>query len=512
MKDGAGALRRSGVLATAMLMLMLARVASASAEWTEVSSDHFVIYGTQPPATLQEFAERLELLHSAMTMALQRPGTKPSPSNRVTVYVIPRPHQVAKLANVNQSNIAGVYSARAGNSLAIVPPLHDTKSRLGSFRQLVLFHEYAHHFMATNSARAYPLWLIEGFAEFFGTAEIDEDTVKVGLPAELRAHGLLYEQLPLRFMLDYDGGRRAYDDESDVFYGRSWALFHMLFLERREQLSKYLQLLAQGQPALQAATVAFGNLDELDAVLQRYIRRPRMNHLYVARSQLTVGPIQVRALSPAENAVMPARLRSHSGVTPQQAAEVVLEARAVAEKFPDEVTVLTELAEAEVDVENYDAAVAPADRALARDPTAINAWIQKGHALTRKARNSAATAETWTAVRNHWVRANKVEPNNPVPLFMYYWTFLEQETPATANAVRGLEWALALAPFDADLRWTVAQQMISEGRLALAASTIAPLAYATHAGRPGAAKQLLEDIEAELQAQAAATSAASPGN
>lgn len=505
---------RSGAWALAGLLLMLMGIAPARAEWTEVSSDHFVIYGMQPPEALQMFAERLELFHSAMAMVLQRQITKPSPSNRLTVYVVPREREVRELLDLKNGNVAGVYVPNAGHSFALVQTLQDSGNRNGNLSQIILFHEYAHHFMLSNTSRGYPRWFSEGFAEFFSTAEFKDDTVGLGVPAHYRGLELnVGTIIPMRLMLTYDGGSKAGDDDFHAFYGESWALFHMLFFERPDQLATYQRLLAQGQPALQAAEDAFGDLHKLDMALERYVRSRRMKYLPIARNQLTVGTIAVRTLSAGENAVMPAKLRSRTGVTPEEAAKVVVMARAVADKFPDDAAVLSELAEAEVDSENYDAAIAAADRAISLNPASVNAWIQKGFAMTQKARMSAADETAWTAVRNHWAKANKVETDNPIPLFMYYWTFLEQEIPATPNAIRGLEWALALAPFDAMLRWTAAQQMISDGRLTLAASTLGPLVYAPHAGASTeAAKQLLADVQARLDAQAAATPAASSAN
>ena len=39
---------------------------TAGAEWLQVSSDHFVIYGNENPKTIRGFSERLELFHAAM--------------------------------------------------------------------------------------------------------------------------------------------------------------------------------------------------------------------------------------------------------------------------------------------------------------------------------------------------------------------------------------------------------------------------------------------------------------
>src|SRR4051812_12628184 len=61
---------------------------AARAEWLEVSSDHFLIYSDQSEKAVQRFAERLERFHSAMAYFYKKEQTKPSPSNRVTIFVV----------------------------------------------------------------------------------------------------------------------------------------------------------------------------------------------------------------------------------------------------------------------------------------------------------------------------------------------------------------------------------------------------------------------------------------
>ena len=61
---------------------------------------------------------------------------------------------------------------RAGGSLAIIPPI-DVSGSKASESELVLMHEYAHHFMAENAPYLVPRWYGEGFAEFFATAKFE---------------------------------------------------------------------------------------------------------------------------------------------------------------------------------------------------------------------------------------------------------------------------------------------------------------------------------------------------
>jgi tetratricopeptide (TPR) repeat protein len=168
------------------------------------------------------------------------------------------------------------------------------------------------------------------------------------------------------------------------------------------------------------------------------------------------------------------------GVDPEEAKALVPVARKIAKTYPDDPAVLSALAEAEFDAGNDDAAITEADQALAIDPTQINAHVQKGYALARKARSGASASTSWKDVRAQFVKANAVENDHPIPLLYFYLSYKQAGVKLTQNAIDGLEWALKLAPYDPSLRWLVAQQMVDDERLRDAIITLGPLAYSPH--------------------------------
>lgn len=440
-----------------------------------------------------------------MARAFERDVPKPSPSGRVTVFVVANAREVRELANSKNRFVGGLYLPRAGQSVALVPRLSSTSAWSGDSTETTLFHEYAHHFMRTMTSYTYPLWYGEGFAEFFSSVRFTEDKVGLGAPAQHRAYELANARnVPIRDLLDYDGGASANDTRYNAFYGQAWTLFHYLVFapERAGQLTRYRQLLAQGQPALEAAENAFGDFKQLDKDLDRYLQRKMLRYMPIPKSELKVGAITARQLPAAESAIMPVVVQSRTGVSPEEAAEVVLEARRIAAAHPDNAVVLTALAEAEFDAGQFDAAIAAADRAIALDPSQVNAHIQKGYALTARVEAGNMPIEAWKEVRSQWIKANKVENDNPIPLYRYYRTFLAQGTKPTPNSILGLERAMAVAPFDGGLRWTVAQQMITDDRLAEAAATLGPLAFSPHPGEhTDAARKLLDEVNAKIAAR-----------
>jgi tetratricopeptide (TPR) repeat protein len=489
----------------ALTVLFLAP--SAHAEWLEASSDHFVIYSDEGEERVYEFSQRLERFHAAMTHVFGAKRTNPSPSNRVRIFAVANPATVRKVLGLKNRFIAGVYIPRAGASVALIPRLKKA-SKQELTGETILYHEYAHHFMrAVLTARAYPRWFNEGFAEFFAGVKFNSDgSILLGTPPMYRAVELRYaREVPIRTLLSFDGGAGPSGPRFDSFYGQSWVLFHYLQMEpaRKGQLVKYERLLASGQQALEAAEGAFGDLNELDRNMGAYMARRKINVSVIDGAALTTGPISVRKLRQGEAAMMPTIMESKVGVTSEEAQELVPLARKVASTYPDDALVLAALAEAEFDAGNDDAAIAAADRALAIDPQQIDAHIQKGYALARKVESGGLPPESWKDVRAQFVKANKVENDHPIPLMHFYLTYTKAGVKPTKNAVDGLEWALALAPYDSSLRWLVAQQMVSDDRLGDAVQTLGPLAYSPHPSEETEkALALLKEIQARLQSSA----------
>jgi tetratricopeptide (TPR) repeat protein len=491
---------------TIAALLLFASGNALAADWHEASSDHFVIYAEEDAKEIRKYSDRLERYYSAMSFVLPSRKNKPSPSNRVTIYVVRNERIVRKLYGEGDNRyLQGFYVPRAGGSLAIIPPIDVGSGGKASGSELVLMHEYAHHFMAENAGYLVPRWYAEGFAEYFATARFESDgAVGLGLPAQHRAYELFEaKDVSIERLLDSKLYAAQKSKNYDNFYGRSWLLFHYMFTadDRRKQVVDYLNRLNRGEPELASATAAFGDLKALDKALDAYLRQRQMQYIRVPPDRLTVGQISVRKLSDAEEASMPIRIRSKRGVDRKIAAEVVLEAREAAKKFPDAPAVQAALAEAEFDAGNTEAAIRAADKALAVAPDNMTALIQKGYALTRVA-TETQTEEAWKAARKHFVSVNRIENDHPIPLIYYYRGFLEQDKEPTKAALDGLEWALELAPYDANVRGMVAAQQMRDKRFAEAIRTISPLAHHPHASAENPAMALLEKAREGLAAAA----------
>lgn len=464
-----------------LLPLLLLLPGAARADWYEASTRHFVVYSDQRPERIEEFTANLERFDHAVR---RYGGWKDEPvaaPNRVTVYVVDNGGTVSKLAG--SSSIAGFYKPRAGGAIAVVPRRSGSGSQFDLDGQAILFHEYAHHLMWSIGPHAvYPAWFIEGFAELFATADFEKDgAVRIGAPPLYRAGTLMSgNNLPIDKMLIADT-LKLNAEQRDALYGRGWLLSHYTLVARQRhgQLGDYLKALSEGKKPLEAAQ-AFGDLRKFDSDLERY-KRGKIIGYRVPAAETGQIKVTLRKLTPGEAATMDVRIVSKNGVDEKTAPRVYADARRAAAPFPDDPGAQIVLAEAAFDAGDLAGAEAAADRALATDPKAIDAWLYKAMARLEIARKADdKSKETQSAIRRIIAQGNRLEPDDPKLLALYFRSFVDMGAPPSKNAKLGLIRAFELAPQDAALRFNAATMLMRDGEKAQARAMLAPLAYSPH--------------------------------
>lgn len=462
--------------------LLFAAAAPAHAAWHQAKSKHFIIYADSSTEELRDYATKIERFDQAVRLARSMDDPPLTDSSRLTIYMFQNVAEFSKF--LGWGGTYGIYRSRASGSFAFMAR-NETKARGALTSDIIFFHEYAHHLMLQNSSVAYPTWLVEGFAEFLATARMEDDgSVTLGAPANHRSSGVfaLGHELPLSAMV---GGtyRGLTQWQQELLYARGWLLTHYLTFEpsRRGQLDRYVAGIQAGRRATDSAKAAFGDLQQLDRELDRYASRKTLSGTVVKPDAAMIGQIDIRELTPSEVAIMPVRMKSDFGVGRSSASKVAAQARKITAKFPNDAVVLAALAEAEHDAGNFAAALAAADKALASQPALAHALIYKGRALMKMARKNPAAAD-WVGIRSWFARANRLDPEDPEPLMLFYRTFLVAGAKPTENATKGMLYALALAPQDGYLRLMAVRQLLTDRNLAEARRQFAPLAFDPHAG------------------------------
>ena len=446
---------------------------AAQAEWREASSRNFIVYSDTSEANLREFAEKLEKFDFILRRVhnVQRP---PSP-NRLRVFLLGSTSAVGNM--VGSSSVAGYY-VRDARGMMMVGTRASRNQPIDS--EVVLLHEYTHHFMNQYFPATYPTWYSEGFAEFWGeTRFLDNNVVELGHPSRIRFESFERNRwLHVRELLT----AQSYADvgEVDLLYAAGWLLVRYTWdnAERRRQLQQYLALVNDGMSYADASTRAFGDLNQLNSELYEYASRRRWNVVQLPFRQFDIGQIAVRTLGPAEQALIEYEIRLSQGVPSRDFTTFAETLRGAAARFPDDPFALRLLAETERIANNDAAAMAAVDRLLRVAPDDPRGLMHKAMLQIEALRAAGSTDQaTWNSARQLLVRASELNANDPLLFEAYYDSFAAQGVTPPEHAQGALYRAHELAPSDGDLRYKLASDFEQRGMVEDAIAIIRPEAY-----------------------------------
>lgn len=491
-----------------LFALSLTTAATAEAAWHKASTRHFIIYSEQKPAELRAYAERLERFDQAVRVVKGMDDPAVGDGNRLTLFLLADGEAVRRLHRGGGSFIQGFYVGRYTGPIAFAPRKTSGDSPGSLKAEAVFFHEYSHHLMFQRFDQPYPNWYVEGFAELFSTPKFGGDgSVTLGIAPMHRAYGLFSgEGLTTREILESQPQKLTPADRESI-YGRGWLLTHFLEFElsRKGQLARYFANLAGGQAMGLAAASAFGDLKQFDRELRDYVLRRRLKSVTVAGSALKPGSIEVQPLSPGGDQALPWLMISKRGVDAATARTVVEKLRPIGMSYPTDAMVQASVAEAEYDAGNHAASLAAADAAIRVSPRSVEAYLHRGRALTMLAQK-ADKAGSFDLARDAFLAANKIDAEDPEPLYLFFQSYPAEGRRPTANAFAALHYASALAPNDDGLRFNSALAWLDDGKLAEARIDLLPIAYNPHGGpesqRARAAIELIDARDAKAARKA----------
>jgi hypothetical protein len=497
----------------ALLALFLCPVAS-HAQWREVETAHFIIYSESSEREIEKLAERLESFDGLMRLATNMSDdVEPV---KVRIYEVESTEDVQAALGLTASGVAGFYDSNALGPFAVTPRKTHSNDPLFS-PELVLHHEYAHHFMLQYFPAVYPSWYVEGFAELIGSSRmLPNGKIGYGMPARHRGNELVASWVPIpELLLTPPHKLRNFDT-----YGQGWALTHFFTFtpERAAQLRQYLAALHAGRPPAEAAK-AFGDLQKLDRDARRYVVAGSFAYRPVAVPIQKPVIKRSRMLGPGEAALIPEVVafrddeltlyREEKARNREKALRdaTLARTRAKAARFAADPFALHFLAQSEYAAGNYSAAEAAADRLIALQPQHARGLVLKSLTVSRAAAalSGPARASKAAEARRLALKANRADPNDPVALLAFYQSFhLAGEKP-TREAVTGLMQVVATLPSDTQARQLLIDQLAAEKRFGEAIAYLQPIANSPYESpRRQAAREQMAKLMAELAKQAPA--------
>ena len=491
-------------LIAAMLCLWLA-TAPAYAEWRQAKTRHFLFYSQGSESALRAFAIKVERFDA--TLRLRFAVSDADEPQRLTIYMLPTTDSVQSVYGKGSKTVAGFYVPRAEGSYAVVPR---TAGNQTLDADIILFHEYTHHFMLRNFPVAYPAWFTEGFAEYLSTTDFTKDgNPRIGLPANHRAYGLVLETpIPARRLLTASVSEIGVDDK-DKFYGRAWLLTHYLNAspERNAKLSQYLDAINAGKSSLDAATTSFGDLAALDKELAKYLAKSTIS----VSKLLTVIPppaeLDVSLLDPASAQLVPLRLSYRQALDNRDdgktdegkkgMAQLIMGVQKIVAANPLSGDALLLLAQAQSASGDDTGAEKAVDAALAINPKLTRALLLKGQIRCRdNLSKPSVSVETWKTTRGWFIKANRADTNDPMPLVAYYRSWHDEGVEPSATSFRGMERAFEMVPESVEVRFALINAYSNNKKWDEAIRLAKVIAFDPHGGgAAGYAQKILAELQ-----------------
>lgn len=259
------------VLAVALGLVALLGVAGpARAEWLRAETEHFIVYGDTSEGSLRRYAQKVERFDALLRAYYPIETEYETP--KLEIFLANGRRDMNRIWPGISGSIGGYYSSNSGRIHAVV----DTRIPIGD---VIIFHEYAHHFMFQMRSNAYPSWFVEGFAEYYATADVSGGRVQFGRhepnrigALNLGANTWARMEDVLKWRVTASGRYPAY-----LYYAQAWAMTHyfMSTPERTQMLGRYLAAVVRGEDSVVAMQAATGRTPEqLQNDVRRYVSGP----------------------------------------------------------------------------------------------------------------------------------------------------------------------------------------------------------------------------------------------
>ncbi|HZZ39066.1 MAG TPA: tetratricopeptide repeat protein [Acidobacteriaceae bacterium] len=284
-------LRLSALLLLTVIGLpALAR--DAGSPWIEVRSAHFTVItdaGEHDGGHLADQFERMRWLFQTLF-----PKARVDPPTPIVVVAVRTRKSMQALEPAaylarNTVNLAGLFLREPEKNYILLRLDTDEEHPYAT-----VYHEFTHLVLGSEGM---PLWLNEGLAQFFQNTDIRDKDVLFGQIsaadlAEVQRNPLI--PLPVLFQVNANSPYYHQEDKGSLFYAESWLLTHYLmiadFKGHTSRVSQYLGLVNQNAEPVTAATQAFGDLHQLQTVLQGYTHLLGYSVMHLSSAAAPIDP------------------------------------------------------------------------------------------------------------------------------------------------------------------------------------------------------------------------------
>jgi len=501
----------------ALFVLLLALAATpAEARWLRAESPRFIIYSDGSESVLRAYVDKMEVFD---TFLRARHGLPENgvPLRKLPIYLVRSRTDLQITWNGAGDAVAGYYSPGSGDTFAVVT-LEDRKD------STVLMHEYTHHFMLQNFPGAYPAWMVEGYAEFYGETKVNDRFIEVGQVANHRADALLAGRwMP---MADLLGNKRTSTDWNS-FYGQSWILTHYLMSDpaRFTQFRTYASAVGRGADPVKAMEAATGQSPEaLEQTLRKYVRSGLKITQY-KRGNIPQPQITVTTLPPSADDLLLQRIQivahSYKDADPGYLAMI----RKRAAKYPDDQLAVLTLGQTEMELGDHAAGRSLLEGWLRTHPDDAeamfvlgshlynDAWSKSDEAADKKdaagkkgdddedvdeepVERTVADPEMMKDAERWLAKAVELAPTDYRILYAYAQTRRQSGGYPQKSDLDLLIRAYKQAPQVVPLRFELIQVLIVQNHTPEARALLQPLLNSPHGGSVvAAAQRLLQRIE-----------------
>ncbi|WGM40201.1 hypothetical protein [Caulobacter sp. NIBR1757] len=514
----------SRILTALAAVVMLALAASpAEARWIKAESPRFIVYSNGSESVLRDYVSKMELFDTFLRARHGLPETG-VPLRKLPIYLVRTRDDLQETWYGAGDAIAGYYQPGASNVFAVA-------TSEGRGDDDTILHEYVHHFMLGSFPGAYPSWMVEGYAEYYGVTKITDRFIEVGQVNDNRGESLLAGKwMPMANLL---GNKRSSTDWAS-FYAQSWLLTHYLMSdpERYKQFQAYAGAVAKGADPVKTMTDVTGlSMEALEQTLRRYARSG-LKITQFNRGGFAPPQITITTLPPSADDLLLPRVQIVSQYYKNAPPGFLGTIQRRAAKYPgDQLATLT-LGQVEAELGDdlkarkllkdwiaghpddaeamYVLGVALYDDAFEREPEEAkpDPKAKDDKAKDEKAKKEAEEAEAQPKIRKiadkammteaeEWLKkASILAPNDYRILYAYAQARRFSGQYPTAADLDYLIRAYKQAPQVVGLRFELVQVLMAKRHWREARALLSPLVNSPHGGgTAAAAKQLLQRID-----------------